>query len=197
MERVLGVIFCGGKALRLGGLSKMNIEIGQQTLMSHASMHLEAHVDTLALSIRAHTQLPETHDYDIIYDMQDHSVAFGLLSALKYAKENYYDAILTLPVDTPFLPKNYAIALIQASQNSDCSYAIYDGHIHGLHSLWKTHAYGALENLINKNNIFKISCLYDKTSSTPYIFTDVNNSHFLNINTPETLALARSIASQT
>ena len=193
MENILGVIFCGGKATRLGGISKMDIRLGDKTLLQRAAAHLEGHVEKLALSMRPDTPISD-QPYEIIYDMQGDSVAFALLSALKYAQDNGYDAILTLPVDTPFLPPNYASKLIKASQGFDCVYAEHGSHIHGLHSLWKTRVYNELhQQIIDKNN-YKISSLYRETLSTSYIFTDVGKSAFLNINTPENLTLAQHIA---
>ncbi len=194
---ILGVIFCGGQALRLGGLSKMTIKLGGQSLLSHAATHLQSHVAAMALSVKPDTPLPIIREFEIIYDSHDESVAFALLSALKHAKDRGYGAILTLPVDTPFLPGNYAAAMISASKdtsiNLDCVYAQYNGRIQGLHSLWKTSVYDELEVQIMKNKTYKISNLYDKTLSTSCIFTDVDKASFLNINTPETLKLAQDI----
>jgi len=192
MRRILGVIFCGGKATRLGGVSKMDIRLGDTTLLQRATTELEGDVDMIALSMRPDTPISD-QPYEIIYDMQGDSVAFALLSALKYAQDNGYDAILTLPVDTPFLPDGFARKMIEAARDVDCVYAEHDGHIHGLHSLWKTRVYNDLHlQIIDKNN-YKISSLYKETLSTSYIFTDVDKSAFLNINTPENLALAQQI----
>ena len=199
MKHILGVIFCGGKATRLGGVSKMAINIGPQNLLDHAAAHLSGSVSQIALSIRKDTTIPpalkpQINRYKIIYDETEQSVAHALLSALKYAQDEGYDAILTLPVDTPFLPKNYAQAMIETTRDMDCVYAQYDGRIQGLHSLWKTHSYDELFHEVINKKTYKISNLYKETLSTSYIFTDVGKAMFLNINTPETLALAQQIA---
>ena len=195
MENILGVIFCGGKATRLGGISKMDIKLGnalgQHSLLDYAASHLQGHVKDIALSVTSATTLPAKHSFKVIYDETEQSVAFALLSALKYAKDEGYDAILTLPVDTPFLPENFAQAMIKAARDTDCAYAQHGGRIQGLHSLWKTHLYNDLHHQIINIKNYKISGLYNGFLSTAHIFTSVNKYVFLNINTPENLELAK------
>jgi len=197
MNNILGVIFCGGQGLRLGGVSKMDIRLGGQSLLKHAAAHLRSHVKDIALSVKVDTSLPDAHGFKIIHDLQDTteklSVAIALVSALRFAKDNGYDAILTLPVDTPFLPSDYATLMIESAQPVDCVYAEHDGHIHGLHSLWKTSAYDGLKKQVITDKNYRISSLYKETLSTACSFTDVDKAVFLNINTPENLELAQQI----
>lgn len=197
-QNILGVIFCGGKASRLGGMSKMDLSLGGKSLLEYAAMYLCKHEDikSTALSVKPDTILPSAHAFDIIHDLQDQSVAIALLSALKYAKAGGYDAILTLPVDTPFLPENFADKMIKSSKGMDCVYAKHGSQLHGLHSLWKTSCYDELHGRIMGDKIYRISALYDKPLSTSCLFTDVDKSMFLNINTPENLKRAQSIASR-
>lgn len=174
---------------------KLGNALSQHSLLDYAANHLQGHVKDIALSVTSTTVLPAKHSFKIIYDETEQSVAFALLSALKYAKNNGYDAILTLPVDTPFLPHNYANKIIDVARNVDCVYAKHGGHIHGLHSLWKTHIYCDLKTHISVNKVYKISELYSKSLSTSCLFTYMDKSEFLNINTPENLDLAHRIVS--
>jgi len=175
----------------------MDIELGAQSLLNHAAAHLHGNVQDIALSVKPETVLPDAHNFKIIHDLQDKtekpSVAIALVSALRFAKDYSYDAILTLPVDTPFLPSNYAKTIIKSAEGVDCVYAKHDGYIHGLHSLWKTSAYDALEQQVITDKNYKVSNLYKKTLSTPCLFTTVDKALFLNINTVENLELAQRI----
>ena len=153
METILGVIFCGGRAIRLGGMSKMEIDLGGLSLLERAANHLRPHVKAVALSVKPDTSLPENHGLNVIHDMPNDldnpSVAIALLSALKYARDNGFDAILTLPVDTPFLPSDYASRMIEAIGEMECVCAKHKDRIHGLHSLWKTLAYDKLHQSLS------------------------------------------------
>jgi len=176
----------------------MEIEVGGQSLLGHAAEHLRGAVETVALSVKADTSLPANHDFEIIYDIQSDddkpSVAVALVSALGFAKDKGYAAILTLPVDTPFLPSDYAGAMIEAARGMTSVFAQHDGDMHGLHSLWKTSAYDKLYQHVMVEKNHRISALYNKPLSTFCAFTDVDKRHFLNINTPENLEIAQQHA---
>ena len=113
MTKIAGVIFAGGKARRLGGLDKATLMVGHKTCFERVADSFLCNVDQLAISLpydqldHAAQTYNKGHKYPVAPDWpsrENHSaVAFAVLGSLAWAVEEGYDAIITSPVDTPFL----------------------------------------------------------------------------------------------
>lgn len=198
MIDILGVILCGGKASRLGGAPKHALTLGTASFLEMADVALRQELTDIALSVKCEDQHPELSAYSRIPDTEDDGVASAILSSLTFARKNGYKAILTIPIDTPLLPRSFTNRVISAANETSpfspvC--ASTDKQIHGLHALWPTECLSTLCDLINNKGIKRISKIHESIGSRYLNFGPEYGESFLNVNTAEAYKLAKSVSS--
>lgn len=95
---ILGVVLAGGESRRFGS-DKSGATLGGRPLIQHAIDALAPHVDAVAISGARFGDLPTIGDRP----RPGLGPLGGLAGALRYAGENGFDAVLTVPCDTPLL----------------------------------------------------------------------------------------------
>jgi len=195
-----GVIFLGGKSVRLGGIDKAGLLIGKRTCLDWVFDNLARNIDTIAISL-AHggtsdlrPNLPRIKD--VPSPKGNGGVAFAILACLQWARDKNLDFIVTTPVDTPFLPHNFTQDLIAnyKAANQETPIAVSsDGRLHGLHALWPTQCLENLTDLVMFDNIYKIQRLHSALGSTLCHFEIGAYDPFININTPKDIEKACDI----
>lgn len=117
----------GGKSSRMGGEDKGLTLIEGQPLISYVVRSLEPQVDTLLISANRNQTRYRTYGYDVIEDAigEFYGPLSGILSAMQHAKTEY---ILTVPCDSPLLPKDYAKKMLAALDSHNMSISVaHDG----------------------------------------------------------------------
>ncbi|WP_066804651.1 molybdenum cofactor guanylyltransferase [Sphingomonas asaccharolytica] len=99
MTRLLGVILAGGQARRFGG-DKALATLAGTALLDHAANALRPVVEEIAVVGR------DSPTYVSIADWPAAGLGplGGLCGALRHARDRHFDAVLSLPCDTPSLP---------------------------------------------------------------------------------------------
>lgn len=193
MPRIAGVILVGGKARRLNGVDKSKLRVGNKSCLDWVSDVLTDHVDVVALSVAKNTPA-ESDRFATIQDwpseVERPSVAFAILSSLTWGEENGYDAIITTPVDTPFLPHDFVSRMRARYKNEVARVCSSGGNLQGLHALWSVGCLEKLKHLILNDGVFRISDLHDLLNSKVINFPASEQDAFLNVNTPEALKIA-------
>jgi len=191
MAKGLGVILAGGKATRLGGISKADIQIGDQTCLERAQRILAHGLNDIAVSGCIKTELQTLTDWP---DKGRGGVAFAVLGALDWAQKTGFDFMLTLPVDTPFVPLSFTPELSAQFEITSGSIAFKNKeHIHGLHALWPVTCLDKLKTLILELGICKIASLHEKLGSRFVQLPETEQDPFFNINTQEDIETARRL----
>ena len=192
--KVAGIILCGGKARRLGGADKGAIVIGDKTCFERSRDVLIPHVDQLAISIANGAPQDYAKTFTLIPDWPSHvdrpGVAFAILGIISWAKDKGFEAIITSPVDTPFLPLDYANRLKTAFQQKAPVLCQSVSGQHGLNAIWPVSCATALRELILKQDVLKIQSLHTALGSEVCDFTSGESDPFLNLNTPEDIKAA-------
>ncbi len=199
MPKIAAIILVGGEARRLQGQNKCDLKIGPKTCLEWTLELFEGQVEKTALSVGLQDRYNHAKSHQIIFDWQSQSngraVAFAILGSLVWANNAGFDAIITAPVDTPFLPKSYAATLIQhlnATVPTVCKTA--DG-LQSLHAIWPVSCLGKLKTAILDKNSLKLSTLHDILNSRERLFKAEDKDRFLNINTEDKLKIAREFYS--
>ena len=191
MSKGVGIILAGGKATRLGGVSKADILIGQQTCLEHAHRILAHGLHDIAISGRIKTNLKTLTDWP---DKGRGGVAFAVLGALDWAQHCGFDFIITLPVDTPFVPLNFTHQLSAQFKINPKPIAYKNNdHIQGLHALWPVTCLDDLKALVLEHGVCKIELLHEKLESQYVQFPDADYDPFFNVNTQGDLDIARRL----
>ena len=113
----------------------------------------------------------------------------GIFSALTWASEINEDWVLTLPCDTPYIPKDLIPKIIELAikenNNFDVISVKSNKKTHPVIGLWKTTLKDKLENSL-KNDIRKIDLFTSKINIkyVDYFFDKKSFDPFLNLNSP-------------
>lgn len=197
MRRVAGIIVAGGEGRRLGGQKPLQ-GFGQGVLLDAVIDRVGPQVAALALNVppaeavlyRARYPLPLLFDP---FDSQCGPLG-GVLAGLEWlAGGNDFDWLATFPCDTPFLPRDLVSQFLAASRPDAPVMARAGDRTHGLCALWPISSGSQLRAGIASGALCSMTSALDAFGGA---FCDIACAEdaFLNINTPETLALARALA---
>lgn len=109
--KVLGAVLAGGQARRFGS-DKAMAEIDGQALIDHVIAGLYPQVDGLVIVGREHATLPNVQDRP----GPGEGPLGGLCAALFYARDNGYNAVLSMGCDTLPVPPDLALALVKRTR---------------------------------------------------------------------------------
>jgi molybdopterin-guanine dinucleotide biosynthesis protein A len=127
MTRATGIILAGGKGLRLGGVRKADLRIGGVLLLDRVASRLAPHVEAILLAtgnIEESTRLME--GMRAVRDDSSGPLAGIRAVAESLAQESRQtDMIVTVAVDTPFLPVDFAETLIEQASLHGAAYAAW------------------------------------------------------------------------
>jgi molybdopterin-guanine dinucleotide biosynthesis protein A len=141
MADIAAVILAGGRGERLGGVNKALLEIGGQRFIDCARDALRG-CDPVMISGTANL-LDETlivPDLDSVYAGPLAGVA-AAVAALVRSDRTF---LLSMAVDTPFFPPDFAERAIELEGRADCVMAAFDGQDYPTNALWRLEALSGL-----------------------------------------------------
>ena len=199
-EIVPCVILAGGKGRRMGGKEKALIPLLDRPLLSYVLESVSGQVAPIALNINTNFEKFSLFGYPIIEDpIKGHlGPLAGILASLNWAQEIDKEWVMTLPCDTPFLPKNIAQRMIEAKKGEldiDLVVARSRGFNHPVVALWKSNLNSKLKNALD-DGIRKIDLFTSKLKIAYVDFDTTNNLQFdpfTNLNSPLDLINAQQI----
>lgn len=109
MSRVLGAVLAGGRSRRFGS-DKANAMLDGRSLIDRAIDVLAPQVDAVIVCGRAMSGCIHVPDRPAA----DLGPLGGLNAALHYASERGYEAVVSIPCDTPLLPNDLVRRLAKA-----------------------------------------------------------------------------------
>jgi len=201
--RIAALVLAGGQARRLGGGDKPLIHLGGQTILAHVLDRLAGQVDRIAISANGDPARFARFGLPVLPDgpFAGQGPLAGLLAGLDWAAGQRAggqgeagpgaDALLSLPGDTPFIPRNLAAALAPAPA---CASSL--GRAHHLLALWPVAARTHLRGLLGEPGPRDVAHFARALRIRTVAFPATPWDPFLNINTPADLALAERIAEQ-
>lgn len=199
-EIVPCVILAGGKGRRMGGKDKALIPLLDRPLLSYVLESISGHVAPIALNINTNLDKFSEFGYEIIEDpIKGHlGPLAGILASLNWASQLNQKWVMTLPCDTPFLPKNIVKEMIKLKNKEldvDLVVAQSKGYNHPVIALWKSDLNLKLEKALNEG-IRKID-IFTSNLKVAYVdFDKINNENFdpfTNLNSPLDLIKAQQI----
>jgi molybdopterin-guanine dinucleotide biosynthesis protein A len=178
-ERPVGVILAGGAGRRIGG-RKAFVELGGRPLLAHVIARVAPQVSRLAINATPDAAfdpfgLPVLPDAEVGRGPLD-----GILTALDWAKSQGESRVLTVAVDTPFLPADLVARLAAPDAPAACA-ATHDGP-HATTALWSAGLRDDLRRALS-DGVRKVGDWTGTIGAKLVQFEDA--SAFLNVNTPE------------
>lgn len=195
--KIAGLVLAGGQGRRMHYADKAFMDIDHKPCIDWVITRLEQQCSGIAISANGNPQRFSAWHYPVLPDTYfDVGPLAGLLSGLEWAEAAGFDALLSVPVDTPFIPHDLAGTLLPAP-----SYAVYAEQRHSLVALWPvTQARAVLAAQLtsvteqNRKQTTRVCTLAYALNAQAIDFSHLYPSDpFVNINTPEDLHEVRSL----
>ena len=184
----------------MGGNDKAMLLLGGRTLAEHAAVRLGSQVSSLALNANGDAARFSFLDIEVISDADDSfsGPLAGILAGLRWAGSlpKPPQAIITVAVDTPFFPRNFAKSLLDANQiRPDTPVVAVSGGVrHPTFALWPLTLADELARHLAEGGSRKVSEFLDSHGAIDVDFAPtVPFDPFFNINTPADLTTAETL----
>lgn len=191
------LILAGGQSRRMGGGDKFLEKIGTKTLLEHIVERIEPQVGPILLNSNIAI---EDAGFPVIADVVTGHLGplAGILTGLEYFREKGCAAthMLSLPSDAPFIPCDLVEKLTDGLADSPTSIAMAysKGRVHPVVALWPFTIAKALRDALVNEDLRKILVFAERYDLRHVQWTDERQDPFYNVNRPEDLEYARSIA---
>jgi molybdopterin-guanine dinucleotide biosynthesis protein A len=182
---IVALILAGGQGTRLGGVDKAFVALGGRPLVEHLLARLAPQVREIGISANAEPGRFATFGLPVLPDRWvGKGPLAGIAAGLGWAASIGAAGMLSVPVDTPFIPDDLLLRLTPAP-----SVAMYAGRQHHLVALWPVAFLPALEGFLAAPGAYKVRDALALCGARQVGFGGERDP-FLNINTPEDLAAA-------
>jgi molybdopterin-guanine dinucleotide biosynthesis protein A len=192
------MILAGGLSRRMGGGDKGLLRLGDRSILDHVIDRIRPQVSALALNANGDAVRFAAFGLPVVADSVPGFAGplAGILAALSWAPAIAPQAthVLTVPADTPFLPRDLAARLRAALINSgDSVVAARHGRRHPVVGLWPVTWRAPLEAAVRTEGLRKAEAWMKRMNARAVDFDGGAADPFFNVNTPDDLAVARDL----
>ena len=119
----------------------------------------------------------------------------GIIAGMKWAAALNYSEILTVPCDTPFIPRSLVnhLGRARSENHSEIAIAASSGRLHPVIGLWPVSILGEMERAVVDEGVQSVSNFILRHRMTMVDFSGSAYDPFMNINVAADLALAEVI----
>ena len=196
---VVGVLLAGGKSQRMGGGDKTLRQLGGQPILAHVISRLRPQVRKLVLNASGDPVRFSEFDLPVAPDtIPDFAGPLaGVLAGMDWAAANAPDCpwIVTVPTDSPFLPRDLVARLIAERdiEQADMVCAMSAGQRYPVVGLWPVRLRDELRRAIKQEDMHKVDAWSARYSLAVAEFAVDEVDPFFNTNSPEDLAKAEQL----
>jgi molybdenum cofactor guanylyltransferase len=190
----VALILAGGSATRMGRGDKPLLEVGGTPILSRIIAVLRPDTSAMAISANGDPTRFARYGLPVLPDgaFAGEGPLAGVLAGLDWAAAAGAEWLLTVPGDTPFVPAGLAAALAPPP-----ACAVSHGRAHHLVALWPTGCRDALRAWLSAPGSRAVARFTDAIGMRRVDFPAGKWDPFLNVNTPDDLAIARSVTPST
>jgi molybdenum cofactor guanylyltransferase len=187
------MVLAGGLARRMGGGDKPLVRLGGRPLLGHILDRLAPQVSGLALNVNGDGEAYRGFGLPILADsVPDRPGPLaGILAALDWAATLGATQVLTVPGDTPFLPRDLAACL--AAAEAPAAMAASGGRRHPTAGLWPVSARAALRAAVVDTGLRRVNDWAGSVGAVTVEFAIEPVDPFFNLNTLEDLQEAERL----
>ena len=184
--RLFGIILAGGQARRMAGADKALAPLSGQPLLSHVLARFAPQVEALALSANRDPTRFAAFGLPVLPDAASHGPLSGILAALQWAAPLGATAVISVPVDGPFLPPDLVPHLCLAAGPDGPALAASPNGLHPTFGLWPVSLAPALAAFLASGAKARVRDFAAAHGAGTAHFPD--DLAFANANTPDDLA---------
>lgn len=187
-NEVCAVILAGGEGRRLGGMDKALMLLHGRPMLAHAIDRLAGQVKGCALSAAGDPARFAGFGLAVLDDGRHRGKGplAGVLAGMRWAAAAGAGALLSLPVDTPFAPRDLVSRL-----GGIKTAAAWHGRVHHLVALWPVAAADLLEDFLDTAGSRRVGD-FGRTIGMQTVAFDGDEDPFLNVNTEADRAAAEA-----
>jgi molybdopterin-guanine dinucleotide biosynthesis protein A len=187
------MILAGGLSRRMGGGDKGLLQLGDRPILGHVIDRIGPQASALALNANGDAARFAEFGLAVVADPVPGFAGplAGILAALSWMPTATH--VLTVPADTPFLPRDLAARLRMAVRDpGDSIIAARGGRRHPVVGLWPIGCRDRLEAAL-RQGLRKVEAWTERVDARVVSFDEAPANPFFNVNTPDDLATARGL----
>lgn len=199
LSTTVGVVLAGGKGSRMNYSDKPLLEIGGKTIIESILDIASNQVGRLIINVNSSHERYNRFNVPIISDSRSDFAGplAGILSTINWVTTNAPAAkiIVCFPGDVPWFPGDVVERMLQAmlETGSEVVWLRTDGQVQPLFSAWSIALGPTLEEALTRGMYSPLQFIYGRRHAT-VDYHQLAPGLFNNINTPEDLESARSLA---
>ena len=192
------VIITGGRSSRMGGGIKSLKKFNNKYIFDRIFENLQTQVDKVIINSNDSENLFVKYNVEVIKDSLEGYLGplAGIHASFEWLNKNapYINWLVTVPGDTPFIPKNLVKKLLDKVKNTNHKIVLAqsNGKTHPIIGIWHSNLFESLKNSLNSGNR-KIMNWASQNSLGYEEFTNSKYDPFFNINCKEDLIEAKEI----
>lgn len=176
----------------MGGVDKAILPLAGRPLIAHVLDRLEPQVEVVLISANGDPSRFAGLGCEVVADAEPQGPLSGVLACLKRAADLGATHLVTAPVDVPFLPGDLVPQLLLAAEGSSegLAMAADDQRDHPATAIWPVGLVAPLAAYLAAGGA-KVTGFTDTHQAARVRFPDARA--FMNLNTPEDLAVAEAL----
>lgn len=192
--RPCAVIVAGGRSSRMGR-EKAFEKIRGRTILDRIIARLGDQVHTVAINANGVGRFDAT-GLTVFGDIRPEAGTplAGLHAALQFTNDQGFDAVLTVPSDSPFLPRDLFTRLAETSRRG--AIAASGGQPHYLTGLWSRDLLNDVDRALSQPRLPRLQDWAKQCDAAVVEWPVIPYDPFFNVNTPQELAEAERIAAE-
>jgi len=197
-NEILAVILAGGLSSRMGGGIKSFKKFNDKTIFDRILENINKQVNQTIINNNNNSQLFLKYNITIVEDIFGNFAGplAGIHTALSWIKKNNSNLkwLITVPGDTPFIPKNLVQILLNTAIDGDYEIVLAKSYekTHPIIGIWRTYLHESLDKDLNAG-IRKIMIWAKKHRLGYSKFEGYDYDPFFNINYIEDINKAEEI----
>lgn len=196
---ILGIILAGGQGRRMGGDKPLQ-ELAGRPLLAHVAARLAPQVDAVILNANDDPARYAAFGLPVAADpVPDFAGPLaGILAGMDWARANRPEtaALLSVPADAPFLPRDLAVRMMAARDRAgaEIACAASGGQLHPVVGLWPLALRDDLRHALIADGVRRMTDYTARHHMAQAAFGTDPVDPFFNVNTPADLAAAEALA---
>jgi molybdenum cofactor guanylyltransferase len=193
--KIIGAIIAGGRSQRMGGDEKAFFKLSGKSILEIIIGRFDQQVDLVVINANGDGRRFSETGLTVVPDTMTTLTTplAGLHASLSFARDA--DFLVTVPSDTPFLPLDLALRLVEKAKGSGAAVAHSGGQDHFIVGAWRTTLVTELETVIQTQGLFRVKDWVRHVSASVVSWPHLPFDPFFNVNTLQDLKRAENIVS--